>query len=76
MLSNDEAKGLLGEMEVLDYNINRGRQALIAFVEGRFGKRGEPNVGDVLAFNNAVTDAGSIVQRMSDESRDPDGVFG
>lgn len=75
-LSVDEALGLIGQIEVLKHNINRGEKALTAFVEGRMGMPGEPGVSDIVAFSIAVEGAAEINERMVSEVNDPDGVFG
>lgn len=75
-LSKDEALGIIGQIEVLKHNINRGEKALIAFVEERMGQPGEPGLSDLIVFGIAVQNAVLVSERLVSEVNDPDGAFG
>ncbi len=76
MLSKDEGYGIIGMLDTVVEDINRTQSALYAVLDGRFGKKDEPNLADILRVTKAVSALPSIINRLQDESNDPNGSFG
>lgn len=68
-LSKDEARGIIGQLEVEKQAIQAGQEALVDFVGGRRV--------DINAISRLrAVDVSVINQRLADEQADPDGIFG